>query len=59
MNLSQQIEAAKRIRDFIMREAPQDKEGELLGPYKGWIGELDRWIKKGESWMKNVAGSKR
>lgn len=55
MKLQEQIERAKTIRDVIMHEAPQDKEGDLVTPYKGWVNTLDNWITKGEVWLKNAS----
>jgi len=59
MRLYEQIEQAKKIRDYLMHEAPQDKDGDLMKPYKGWISQLDYWITKGESWLKSIAGSRK
>lgn len=59
MRLFEQIEQARKIRAFVMKEAPQDKNGNLMPPYKGWIGQLDHWIDKGERWLKENLGSRK
>lgn len=59
MNLQEQIEAAAKIRDFIMHNAPQGRDGEPLAPYDGWVDRLDREVRKGKAWLESTVGGKK
>jgi len=53
MNFPTQLEAAQKICDFIMKEAPRNKEGDLYQPYRGWVNRLDNQIKRGKAWVES------
>lgn len=58
-SITVQVAFARRVIDFLQREAPTKPTGELYDPYRGWINRLNGEIKKLEAWERMVRGNAR
>jgi len=52
MSFNKQIEAARKIMEFLEAEAPQDHNGVIERPYRDWIAQLRKALLRAKEWTR-------